>query len=417
MLKDILKLRTNKPKKGNSDQMPLKLKGRLSITAERNGEVIHYDEGHNVVTVWAKHATMHLLNGENYSTHGDIIDSDDGVTMRYSSRSIDPTEHVAGLNNIDGTVVSEQQYLGDNDDYYDTGLFQHKHFSKPSNLSPDTLIGDNPSTGFKFPFFPTKMLFGTGVEFTSWDEVILAGRDGAITDITSYMHPKNGGWTEADFNDLLNTNTDPTNYYSNVWDAVEKKLTPARTVNDVYSGVIAGSSPIETDFGIPGAIKDATYRGTGETGVKLEEVEGKQFAKESYRGIGKPAYIYVKRDRFMKEGAEVRLQVGTTPETLDLESKITYTTVLPEQPTGEFNPYNGYTLKMAGLFCDARMLLGNFVPENDYPSAPSETDLTGNEYSNYKKMPGGIMFAKRKIAPIYKSHDVKITAQWTIYLP
>lgn len=415
MLKDILKNKVGVKTSGKKDDlMPFQLKGKLTITGEKNGEVFHYDEGHNVVTVWAKHATMHLLTSESFSTHGTIPiePTDPNGEQKYSARSIIGADHQEGILNADGTLVSGDQYLADNSDYYDEGLTQHKHFTKPANLSVDSNVGDE-ITNFIFPFFPTKMLFGTGVEFKDWTSVSAAGRDGADTDITSYVHAKNGSWDQSDFNTRVD---DLTNYYSNIWDADNFKLTQARTVNDVYSGVIAGASPTEFDFGIPGAIKDATYRGVTDA-HKLEIIDGKQFATGSYRGIGRPSFIYCTRNRFMKEGSEVRLQSGSTAGTEDLESKITFTVVMPEQPTGEFYPYNGYTLKMAGLFADARMLLGNHVPEGSWPGAPTPTDVTENEFSNYKKMPGGIVWAKRKIAPIYKSHDVKITAQWTIYLP
>jgi hypothetical protein len=354
---------------------------------------------------------MHLLTSETFSTHGTVLD-ETGSELVYSSRSIVNNDHQEGIKNADGTLVSGDQYLGGNDDYYDSLNGYHKHFNRPANLDVSPSSGDA-ATDFIFPFFPTKMLFGTGVEFASWDDVRAAGRDGAETDITSYLHPKNGGWDETSFNMNI---SNITNYYSNIWNQVDKELTKARTVNDVYSGVVAGATPSEEDFGIPGAIKDATYRGAGE-GNKLETVDGKQFATGSYRGIGRPSYIFCTRNRFMKEGSEVRLQTGSTAGTTDLESKITFSVVMPEQTTGEFYPYNGYTLKIAGLFADARMLLGNFVPQDNYVSAPTESDLTENEYANYMKQPGGIMWAKRKIAPIYKSHDVKITAQWTIYLP
>lgn len=412
MLKDILKKNISIiAGKKKDDPMPFQLKGKLTIIGEKGGEVIHYDEGDNVVTVWAKHATMHLLTSESYSTHGNKLAAD-GTTMVYSSRSISDSNHIEGVYNIDGTLVSDEQYLGNNANYYDSGY--HKHLNRPANLVVDAPGGDDPNNGgFIFPFFPTKMLFGTGVEYTSWADVVAAGRSGPETDITSYVHPKNGAWNENDFNNLI---LDPENYYSDAWNQGTKSLIRTRTVNDVYSGVLQGALPAETDHGIPGSIKDATYRGTSEF-YKLEVVDGKQFARGSYRGIGRPSFVYAKRGRFFREGSEARLQLGSTAGTESLESKITFSVVLPEQPAGDFYPYNGYTLKMAGLFCDVRMLLGNKVPINDYVNMPTETDLTAMEYSNFMKMPGGIMWAKRKIAPIYKSHDVKVTAQWTIYLP
>ena len=379
-------------------------RGELKIWGEKDGKVVHYDEGHNVVTIWAKHATMHLLTSEAFSTHGTVGTS----PAVYSKRSKNPADHVYGALNRDGTLISGEQYLGDNNNY-------NKYWVEPANLVANAGIGDS-SDGFEYPFFPTKMLFGTGVEYASWGGVVAAGRDGDSTDITSYKNAKNGGWTglpiaggsTIDFDQSI---SDPANYYSNNYDSINKVLIPTRTVNDVYEGILAGSSPTETDFGIPGAIKDATYDGTNML-TKLEAIDGKYFAKKQYDGIGRPSFIYCNRvTRFMGSGSEVNLAVGTTSGTTDLESKITFTVVMPEQAGGEFYPYNGHTLKMAGLFADARMVLGNTLPIGN-----PATDGSPGEFANYQTMPGGIMWAKRKIAPIYKSHDVKITAQWTIYL-
>lgn len=406
MLKKIFdkEIHILKNRKNDDEPMMHNFRGELKVWGERNGEVIHYDEGHNVVTVWAKHATMHLITSESFSSHGNIGTN----PIVYSKRSKSSSDHIEGTLNKDGTLISGEQYLGDNLNY-------NKYWSAPSNLTVNQGIGDSPD-GFEYPFFPTKMLFGTGVEYANWAGVVAAGRDGDITDITSYKHPKNGGWTGLpvvgqsviDFDQSIN---DPANYYSNNYDSVNKVMVPMRTVNDVYEGILAGASPTETDFGIPGAIKDATFDGTNVLG-KLELVDGKYFAKQQYSGIGRPSFIYCQRNtRFMGAGSEVNLANGTTSGTTDLESKITFTIVMPEQQNGEFYPYNGYTLKMAGLFADARMLLGNTVPNGNIA-----TDGSAGEFANYQTMPCGIMWAKRKIAPIYKSHDVKITAQWTIYL-
>jgi len=399
--------------KTENDRMSFKLKGELKLTAEKNGEIFYYDEGHNVVTIWAKHATMHLLTSESYSTHGTVF-NEDGSELVYSSRSIDDADHTIGFKNVDGTLISGEQYLGNNDKYYDTGMQQYKHFNKPANLSVNNAIGDS-NSGFIHPFFPTKMAFGTGIEYKNWDSVVAAGRAGDSEDITSYVHAKNGAWSESTFNNMIDN---PKNYYSNKFDSESRNLIQSRTVNDVYSGVLPGNPPEETDFGIPGIIKDATFNDINENdNSKLMDVDGKKFAKESYRGIGRPSFVYATRNRFMQDGTEVKLEQGSTSGTESLESKVTFTVVLPEQPNGEFYPYNGYTLKIAGLFCDARMLLGNKVPIGDFVTTPTETDSSSQEFSNYNKMPGGILWAKRKIAPIFKSHDVRITAQWTIYLP
>ena len=63
---------------------------------------------------------------------------------------------------------------------------------------------------------------------------------------------------------------------------------------------------------------------------------------------------------------------------------------MPEQTgsnSGKFYPYNGYMLKVAGLFCDARFILTNTQPTNDGESDDSPQD----EWDNWSKMQYGIM--------------------------
>jgi len=55
------------------------------------------------------------------------------------------------------------------------------------------------------------------------------------------------------------------------------------------------------------------------------------------------------------------------------------------------------------------MLLGNTVPTGS-------VDDDAAELASYDKMPYGAMFAKRYIAPVFKSHDASLSIRWTIYL-
>jgi hypothetical protein len=64
MLKDIFSV------DAEEDSMKFNLRGKLTITAEKNGVEVHRDEGDNVVTIFSKHAFMHLLTSESYTTHG-----------------------------------------------------------------------------------------------------------------------------------------------------------------------------------------------------------------------------------------------------------------------------------------------------------------------------------------------------------
>lgn len=401
------------------EDMGMKFRGELEIWAYKNGELIHHDTGDNIVTKWAKHATMHMLTSESYSTHGDRTLN---TITAFSKRSIGVGDHIADNNNNDGSMISDAQYLGDNADYYDSlgasGTPQYKYWTSPNvDLVPSSIspVFDNTSfavddKAFQYPFFPTKMLFGTGIEYATWADVITDGRDGSGQD--GYGHVSNGSWSQVSFDDSVDTNT---NYYSAIWNGTTYELTPTRTVNDIYSAALTSAeNPMNDDnFAVKGAIKDATFNGTN-GGTVLADVDGKSFATGIYRGIGRPSFIYAKRNARYMEGGEAELEFGETVGTEDLESKITYTVVMPEQSSaGEFYPYNGYTLKVAGLFADAALLLKNSVPADEADNDDVTTQL---EYTNYQQQPSGILWATRNIAPIFKSHDTKIIAQWTIYL-
>lgn len=381
MIKDIFK--------NEEDNMGFNLKGKLVITAERNGVEVHRDEGDNVVTVFAKHAFMHLLTSESFTTHGNTIYSG---TTKYSGRTSSLGHSIT--ENIDGTLISSGQYLANNDNYF--ANTEYSYLTKPPTTLTHT-TGDQPPD-FIFPFFPTKMLFGTGKEYTSWENIPEEYK-GSSSDINSYASMNNGSWNQTSFNLGIDNLY---NYYSNNWNV--SSLVQARTVNDISSGVLA-ETPDMNHFGVTGAIKDATYNNTSEAGTKLITSSGKLFARDSYRGIGRPSFIYARRNRFFESTSETKLSLGTLEGQENSENKIIFTVVMPEQVNGEFYPYNGYILKQAGLFCDARMVLGNVIPS------------AGAPLNNYNKMPCGIMWAKRNIATIYKTHDLKVIATWTIYLP
>lgn len=389
MIKDIFNKNTNE-----EDNMNLSLKGKLVVTAEKNGVEVHRDEGDNVVTIFSKHALMHLLTSESFSTHGNTT----GTAIKYSGRSSTAINHSA-TSNIDGTIISSRQYLTDNTNYFDSVESEYSYLSKPPTETTLIPEGSDQSQGFIFPFFPTKMLFGTGKEYKSWADVPVANT-GSSSDIYSYQNMNNGSWNESMFDSEINN---VNNYYSNTWGT--DSLLQTRTVNDISSGVLS-ESPDLYHFGVSGAIKDATYNNSVSDTAKIAISAGKWFAKYSYRGIGRPSFIYARRGRFFDTSSETALSSINGIEQLNSENRITFTIVMPEQTNGEFYPYNGYVLKQAGLFCDSRMVLGNTIPI-----------ASGTALNNYNKMPCGIMWAKRNISPVYKTHDLKIIATWTIYLP
>ena len=376
------------------------IRGELEVMAhDKNGKLVHYEKGDNVVTIWAKHATMHLLSGESFSTWG---------TQRLFDTDNEDAHTATGTGegtNYDGTLLSGQQYFSSNSNpNFDLDSRWSKSTINPSQDTGDQF--DSPEE-VKYPFFPSKMIFGTGFEFRNWAEV---GQD-----YPEYQQAySDDGWDEQIFDENVE-NSD--NDYSNDWTGSE--LARTRSMNDIFAGSLTDT--IDDDvFGIPGAVKNGLYTdseehrhslndgGTGTGTIKTMEEGGNEFLLREWQGIGSPCFIYARREsRFFESGTEVALTADA-----DIENKITFTVVMPEQTGSEagiFYPYNGYTLKVAGLFCDARLLLQNSEPTGSGDDHPDELD-------NFNKMPYGMMYARRNISPIEKSHDISISSRWTLYL-
>jgi len=348
--------------------------GELEIIATKNGKIIHYDKGENVVCIWAKHAAMHLLTGESFSQIG--------VTRN-------PSQHgdTAGdsFHNKDGTMVSGEQY------------FSTITWPGPNGWWSRPAAGDSGS--HLYPFFPTKMLFGTGFEWQDW---------ATIGDSDYYTEYTTDGWNSATYNSNI---SESANNYSATYNHAGDSLYKTRTMNDIYSTTLTTPELGDTQFGVKGAIKNGLYISVPGDSGKIETVGGNYFSTKAYMGLGYPSFIYAKREaRFYQSGSEVALNFDT-----NVENKITFTVTMPEQTgvnAGRFYPYNGFVLKEAGLFCDARFRLKDTSP----PNQAGSDDTATTEFDSYSKMPYGIMFSKRYISPITKSHDVSITARWTIYL-
>lgn len=360
-----------------------KVLGELEIIGYKNGKQFHYDKSHNVVTIWAKHATMHLLTGDSFS--------DNGRQRSFESSDHTNTGFGEGVNN-DGTLLSGEQFFSNNED---------PDFDIDSKYTKST-VNEN-----IHPYFPTKMLFGTGFEFNKWQ----TGDTNDITIPQNYreIYENEQGWSETEFE----TNIDiGLNDYSNEYN---NEIIKTRTMNDIFSRALT-DEPEDTDFGVSGAIKNGTYTNSaterfnsGGGNIKTEEIDNNEFLIRSFRGIGNPCFIYSTREsRKFEQASEIFLSADEGVPNI-IENKVTYTVVMPEQTgdnAGIFYPYNGFILKEAGLFCDARFVLG---------SKSNSPDVEDDDYDNFRKMPYGIMIAKRNIAPIQKSHNVSISARWTLY--
>src|SRR5271157_1409246 len=125
-------------------------RGELEIIGTKDNKIYHYDKGDNTVTVFAKHAMMHILTGESFTTTG-------------IQRSLSPTDHYTAYvwagdsnHNNDGTMISNNQYFGSPTFPSSLGWWSRGDSRLP------------PANTYIYPYFPTKMLFGTGFEFASY---------------------------------------------------------------------------------------------------------------------------------------------------------------------------------------------------------------------------------------------------------
>ena len=366
----------------NKDLIPFEMRGELNVRAWKDGQLFYHDGGDNTITIWAKHNMIHLLTGDVFSDLGTV--GKNLVSLGLSNHN----DIVNSEANSDGMLISQNQYWwngGDTDTVWN---------GQWSISSGNYFIGD-----YYYPFFPTKMLFGTGKEYANWTHVQAV----ATAEEIDFLDDT---WTTSgSFNNNIPLATTPSNYYSgtvtvnNVYQKYGSgAIVPCRTVNDYLSGKIEGS-PDQNEYGIVGAIKDGTLDSkdkaklvTGTTDTLLPD----------YRGIGKPCFIYCKRDiKWNDSSAEVFL----SNEGLGYENKITFTVTMPDQTSasnslGWYYPYNGYDLKEVGLFSDSLLTIGG-VADNNYP---------------YQNMMAGTMLAKRYIAPLRKEATVAVSAQWTLFL-
>lgn len=376
MLKDILETNFNIVRvRDDDDKIQLNLRGELDIKGYRGNELVYHDGGDNTIMLWAKHSVIHLLTGDAFSNKG----------ADAKNRPINADHsNLSPFNNGDGMLLSGNQYWWD-------GSTIPEHWSRPA-ASP---------AGYNFPMFPTKLLFGTGKEFPSW---------ASINPAEQALLTSKQGWNSGNFDTNINH---ADNYYSNLTTNSDKNglypLIKTRTVDDVYSGKLVGV-PANNEWGVEGAIRDGLARNND--GNPSWFSTGTQTLVQQNRGIGKPSFIYFQRsesERWTETTSEVYL---TRNASENYEHKITFTLQMPDQTAENgntadwFYPYNGYTLKVVGLFTDARLCLRNTIP-----ASSSDPD-----YYPYNNMSSGFMIAKRYIAPIVKTPDLRLSVQWSLYL-
>lgn len=391
-LKEIISKRNTKDK----IKMPV-MDGFVDVKGYKDGKLIYHDCGDNVVTDWMRQAIITMLAGVSFTAHGDAPVFTDG--KRCENGSLNP----------DGYCFNGKQY---NEEILESS--QHKYCSP--------LI--NPAIT-KYATFPTKILFGTGKEYTSWAA------------LKSENEANNPDWFQEMINLFGNgiESTAQTVFDGNI--ALEKNdfsgtitggvysgdgyIAKCRTVNDpdTTTTEVASAVSMYRNYNVVGAVKTPYTEEFDNTNLMLTNTvsETGKLLKPAYRGVGKPAFIYFNQHQDSEEQenwneptAEVYISKETDNKYL---TKITFTINLPEQSVstnaaGVYYPYNGYTLKQIGLYNDSQVVIGPGTGDGSEP-----TGIDGAIYPN-KNMQHGTLLAVKNISPFTKTSGSNFVISWTL---
>ncbi len=124
--------------------------GRLEIIVQNHytGEILFHDPGHNQLQDWAKHALTFLSSGRQFCTlgnHGEQVTDTGG--QPYS------INHYEDGSNTSKVIVSPWTYSTAL-----SGMIQKRSVQTGDELEESGITAGQPL----YPFFPTKMRFGTG---------------------------------------------------------------------------------------------------------------------------------------------------------------------------------------------------------------------------------------------------------------
>ena len=396
------------------DRIPLNMRGELEvIVKDREGNVLSYERDHNQVTNLAKMAIIHLLAGE-IGVVDEPLYSSGSVALRQLSTESSGNAQIfqnfvssrhSSSTNDDGILVSGRQFF-----------FDGTSVNKLTQVTPI----DQSLDAFTFNY-PTKMLFGTGLE--AHDNTTLSTAYSS-TDITAAGYYKLNGFSNSS-EDMFTNVTDNTNWYSH---SAYKCRTLQPTTVDALSG-----NPAATDVSISGAIKNCLITSSSDTG-KWDDGAG--MAAAAYRGMGYPCFIYAERstNKFYdtsKGNTEVHYQMNSalTSVTVPYETELVYTVVMPAQPNSsgsidEYYPYNGWILKQAGLFCDSRFKVrseesnqSSTYKESVFIGEVNASESESNSANFYRDSVGGqMLFTRNLSSPILKTKDNEVTFVWHIFV-
>lgn len=382
MLKDFLKKSTTKKE---ADKVGSVLDGYVDIKIydckdKDNKKLVYHDTGDNTVTIWMKHVILQLLAG--YSSFG-------------------KGENLYSRDKSSGSCLSFSEEQGQL--FFDEG--------KKYTIGNENV----------FSLLPTKVLLGTGKEYTNW------------ASLTSENKEKNAKWYQnmlaiygndggAFAEGLANKSND---YSASISTQGNYSLTSTFIPDGVIKSISVEDpdgnklntmpSDLSRRIGVVGAIK-TPHNGEKITSNDLDNNFLNQAVSDSgrllqpkFRGIGKPCFLYFKRKT---DGTDKINSIydSTNSVYVNRESlsdvvcnKITFTVILPAQTTNsEYYPYNGYTLKQIGLFNDA-------VMSDSDDSRESLISRIGNNL-----MPHGTLLAVKDIAPFTKTSTSEVKLTWTL---
>ena len=421
MLKDLFKKQNKDLKETIAKSL---MDGYVDIKAYKhdkdgNKTMVYHDTGDNTITDWMRHAIMLMLSGYSLSFNGNnVINSFESAKDKDQISKPNLDYHSSSENkgyNKDGYCLNGEQYLWD-------GENKNSKIGYPIIGNPDFYVDSRE----QYSLFPTKVLLGTGCEYTDWQSLKDANEEENATWYTNMINTYGDGdviVAEKAFNSMLGLESDGDICQSNQYSGTiglqglysgSGSLVRAITVNDPDNTTnVSSSAEMSKRYGVVGAIKTIYCPDSAsDCSDYLEETvsDSGRLIKGKYRGAGRPCFIYFNRTSQTKHNkldwdevtSDISVQRDSSSNYLN---RITFRVVIPAQSSGtgavgEYNPFNGYTFKQIGLFNDA---LINTV-----------SDANNTKTKQALNMPCGMMLAVKNIQNFTKTADESIEFTWTL---
>lgn len=419
MLKDLFKKKNKDLKETIAKSL---MDGYVDIKAYKhdkdgNKTMVYHDTGDNTITDWMRHAIMLMLSGYSLSYNGNNVINNNENSSKDKDQISKPnlSYHSSSENkgyNKDGYCLNGEQYLWEGEN---------------SNIGYPVVGNTNFYTdNEQYSLFPTKVLLGTGCEYTDWQSLKDANEEENATWYTNMINTYGDGdviVAERAFNSMLGLESDDDICQSNQYSGTiglqglysgSGSLVRAITVNDPDNTTnVSSSAEMSKRYGVVGAIKTIYCPDSAsDCSEYLEETisDSGRLIKGKYRGAGRPCFIYFNRSSQTTQNkldwdevtSDISVQRDSSSNYLN---RITFRVVIPAQSSGtgavgEYSPFNGYTFKQIGLFNDA---LINTTSDKNNPKTKQASN-----------MPCGMMLAVKNIQNFTKTADESIEFTWTL---